>query len=77
MYFLQQGLGMILYEKIPKSPKKQCTPEMKMEIEEFIKLRETGAEILSTESEGREEFLLAKNMSDNSSDIVSRILLHK
>lgn len=67
MYFLQQGLGTRIQDKISRFPKKQVSNELSIEIEELRRTRETGCDILSTEPEGREEFQLGKKMGDNSS----------
>jgi len=52
---------------------KRESSELQREITEFLQLRKLGASILETESEVREEFILARKMSDDSEEILTRI----
>jgi hypothetical protein len=60
--------------RIPKGRKRTLTQELLKQIEEIKELRRAGALILSTETEAREEFLLAKYLSDNSTEPIRHIL---
>ena len=75
MYFLQQGLMGLISVRIPKGPRKRVlTPEPFKQIEELKECRQTGALILASESEAREESVLVKYLNDNSTEPIRHIL---